>query len=68
MKTTSVISPACGGGRAVFGEEVEKLKAWLKPLVKPLKNESAVKGIRQLEEWWQSLPAGRQRRRWRPAK
>jgi len=45
-------------GRAVFGEESEKLKAWLKPLVKQLKNESAVKVIRQLEEFLQTLPTG----------
>ena len=45
-------------GRAVFGEESEKLKAWLKPLVRQLKSESAVKVIRPLEELLQTLPAG----------
>ena len=44
-------------GRAVFGEDKEKFKAWLQPLVKQLKNESAVKVIRQLEELLKSLPA-----------
>ena len=37
-------------GEALFGEDKQKLKAWLKPLVKQLKNESAIKVIRQLEE------------------
>ena len=45
-------------GRAVFGEDQEKFQGWLKPLVKQLKNESAVKVIRQLEELLQTLPAG----------
>jgi transposase len=36
-------------GQALFGEDKQKLKAWLKPLVKQLKNESAIKVIRQLE-------------------
>ncbi len=37
-------------GRALFGEDTARLKAWLKPLVRQLKNQSAVKVIRQLEE------------------
>jgi hypothetical protein len=45
-------------GRAVFGEDKAQLKAWLKPLVQQLKNESAVKVIRQLEELLPTLPAG----------
>jgi hypothetical protein len=45
-------------GRAVFGEDKAKLKTWLKPLVKQLKNESAIKVIRQLEEVLAGLPAG----------
>lgn len=45
-------------GRALFGEDPERLKAWLKPLVKQLKNESAVKVIRQLEAALAGLPAG----------
>ena len=45
-------------GRALFGEDKEKLKAWLKPLVKQLKNESAIKVIRQLEEALAALPSG----------
>ena len=44
-------------GRALCGEDKEKLKACLKPLVKQLKNESAVKVIRQLEELLAGLPA-----------
>lgn len=45
-------------GRALFGEDPERLKAWLKPLVKQLKNESAVKVIRQLEAALAGLPDG----------
>ena len=45
-------------GRALFGEDKEKLKGWLKPLVKQLKNGSAVKVMRQLEEVLDSLPQG----------
>lgn len=45
-------------GRALFGEDKEKFKGWLKPLVKQLKNESAVKVIRQLEEALRALPQG----------
>ena len=37
-------------GRALFGEDKVKFKAWLKPLVQQLKNHSAVKVIGQLEE------------------
>lgn len=45
-------------GRALFGEDKEKLKAWLKPLVKQLKNQSAVKVIGQLEQALAALPGG----------
>lgn len=45
-------------GRALFGQDKAKLKAWLKPLVKQLKNESAIKVIRQLEEMLVGLPTG----------
>ena len=45
-------------GRAVFGEDQAQFRAWLKPLARQLKNESAVKVIRQLEELQQSPPAG----------
>lgn len=45
-------------GRALFGEDKVQLKAWLKPLVRQLKNESAVKVVRQLEEVLAQLPAG----------
>jgi hypothetical protein len=37
-------------GRALVGDDKVKFKAWLKPLVKQLKNQSAIKVIRQLEE------------------
>ena len=45
-------------GRALWGEDKEKFKAWLKPLVRQLKNESAVKVIRQLDEALAGLPSG----------
>jgi hypothetical protein len=45
-------------GRALFGEDKDKFKAWLKPLAKQLKNESAVKVIRNLEQALAALPAG----------
>jgi hypothetical protein len=45
-------------GRALFGEDKEKLKAWLKPLVKQLKHESAIKVIGQLEQALAALPQG----------
>jgi len=45
-------------GRALFGQDKEKLQAWLKPLIKQLKNESSVKVIRQLEEALAGLAAG----------
>jgi len=45
-------------GRALWGEDKEKFKAWLKPLVRQLKNESAVKVIGQLDEALAGLPAG----------
>jgi hypothetical protein len=45
-------------GRALFGEDKDKLKAWLRPLMKQLKNGSAVKVIRQLEEILEALPQG----------
>jgi hypothetical protein len=45
-------------GRAVFGEDPVQFRAWLKPLAKQLKNQSAVKVIRQLEELQQRLPVG----------
>ena len=47
-------------GRALFGEDKEKFKAWLKPLVRQLKQESAVKVIRQLDEALAGLPDGPQ--------
>lgn len=45
-------------GRALWGEDKEKFKAWLKPLVRQLKNESAVKVIGQLDEALAGLPTG----------
>src|SRR5712692_2484231 len=45
-------------GRALFGEDKDQLKVWLKPLVKQLKNESAVKVVEQLEEILAAMPGG----------
>lgn len=45
-------------GRALHGEDKAKLKSWLKPLVRQLKNENSLKVIRQLEEVLAALPAG----------
>ena len=45
-------------GRALFGEDKEKLKAWLKPLAQQLKNESSLKVIRQLEEALAAMSRG----------
>jgi len=45
-------------GRVLFGDDKEQLKVWLKPLVKQLKNQSALKVIRQLEEVSAALPSG----------
>lgn len=45
-------------GRALFGEDQGKLKGWLQPLVRQLKNQSAVKVVEQLEEILGQLPAG----------
>jgi len=45
-------------GRALFGDDPVQLKAWLKPLVKQLKNESAIKVVTQLEATLAALPSG----------
>ena len=45
-------------GRALFGQDKPRLRAWLKPLVKQLKNESAIKVISQLEAILAELPSG----------
>lgn len=45
-------------GRAIFGEDKEKYRAWLKPLIKQLKNESSLKVIGQLEEALAGLSEG----------
>src|SRR5579863_7402899 len=37
-------------GRTLYGEDKEKYRAWIKPLIKQLKNESSVKVIAQLQE------------------
>ena len=45
-------------GRALFGEDKARLKSWLKPLARQLKNQSSLKVIGQLEEALAGLPAG----------
>ncbi|MBC8095226.1 MAG: hypothetical protein H7Y43_05395, partial [Akkermansiaceae bacterium] len=45
-------------GRAVFGDDKARLKNWLKPLARQLKNESSIKVIGQLEQALAGLPAG----------
>ena len=45
-------------GRALFGDDKAKLKAWLRPLAQQLKNQSAIKVVRQLEDILATLPAG----------
>lgn len=45
-------------GRALFGEDKDKLKAWLRPLARQLKNQSSVKVVNHLEEILSQLPAG----------
>ena len=45
-------------GRAIHGEDKEKYRTWLKPLGRQLKNESALKVIRQLEEALAQMPGG----------
>ena len=52
------MQPLAAVGRAVFGEDQARLKAWLKPLARQLKNQSAVKVIGQLEELPSGLPTG----------
>lgn len=52
------VSHLAAVGRALFGEDKTKLKAWLKPLVRQLKNESAVKVVDQLEDILTQLPKG----------
>jgi hypothetical protein len=47
-------------GRALFGENKDQLKGWLRPLVKQLKNQSALKVIGQLEEILQAMPEGQE--------
>jgi len=45
-------------GRALFGEDQERYRTWLKPLIKQLKHQSSVKVIGQLEEALAQMPAG----------
>ena len=45
-------------GRALFGPDPVQLKGWLRPLAQQLKNQSAIKVVRQLEEILAQLPAG----------
>jgi len=45
-------------GRALFGEDQKQLQGWLRPLVRQLKHQSAVKVVRQLEDILAALPAG----------
>jgi hypothetical protein len=45
-------------GRALFGENADQLKAWLRPLVQQLKKQSAIKVVEQLEEILEQMPAG----------
>jgi len=45
-------------GRALWGEDKVQFKTWLQPLVRQLKNESAVKVIGQLDEALAGLPSG----------
>jgi len=45
-------------GRALFCEDQAKLKSWLRPLVRQLKNQSAVKVVEKLEDILAHLPAG----------
>ena len=52
------MQPLAAVGRALFGQEPEKPKAWLRPRVRQLKHESAVKVVRQLEEMLAGLSAG----------
>lgn len=45
-------------GQALYGEDDAQRRAWLRPLARQLKNDSAVKVVRQLEEILSGLPAG----------
>ncbi len=56
-------------GRALFGEDKEKYRNWLRPLVRQLKNQSAVKVIHQLQEALsRKCPPEIQRPKWWPKK
>jgi len=45
-------------GKALFGEDKDKLKEWLRPLIQQLKNQSAIKVVQQLEDILAALPTG----------
>jgi hypothetical protein len=45
-------------GRALFGEDKEKCRAWLRPLIRQLKHESSTKVIHQLAAALAQIPEG----------
>lgn len=45
-------------GQALYGENAAQLRAWLQPLARQLKNQSAVKVVHQLENILATLEAG----------
>jgi hypothetical protein len=45
-------------GRALFGEDKDKHRAWLRPLIRQLKQVSSIKVIQQLEEALAQMPEG----------
>jgi len=45
-------------GRALFGEDKETYRAWLRPLIRQLKHESSIRVIHQLEAALAQMPAG----------
>jgi hypothetical protein len=45
-------------GKALCGDDKDKFQQWLRPLIKQLKHQSAIKVISQLEEILQTMPAG----------
>jgi len=45
-------------GRALYGEDQDRLKGWLRPLVQQLKNQSSIKVIGRLEAILAGLPSG----------
>ena len=45
-------------GRVLHGQDKERLKEWLRPLVQQLKHQSTLKVVQQLEEIVEGMPAG----------